>query len=62
VRFLDDRPDVLKAAAAEEDERDRHERGAIVDRVDQPIDGRAEAIVRRHDHDLGAVAAQPENR
>ncbi len=57
--FSIDRTHVLKARAPEQDQRDRHQRRAIVDGVDQAIDRRADRRIGFHVDDIRAIPAEP---
>ena len=58
MRPLDDRTHVLKTAAAEEHERNRHKYGVLVYGLHQPVDRRTNGILGRHVLDLGAISRE----
>ena len=51
-----DRGDVVNVGGFEQHVRDAHDRGPLVDRLDQPLGVDRDAILRGNDVDLGRVS------
>ena len=58
MRLLDDGPCVLDTRAPEENERERHEHGPLVDGIEQAVEVVPDRVVRCHVHNLGTVARE----